>query len=41
MLFPDEKLKLTVAAEGFEPKSEILSLPEGVSRELTFTLKPK
>ncbi len=41
MLLPDEKLKLTVVAEGVEPKSEILSLPEGVTRELTFTLKAR
>jgi uncharacterized GH25 family protein len=40
-LLPDEKIKLTAAAEGFEPKSDILSLPEGVTRELTLTLKPK
>jgi hypothetical protein len=40
-LSPDEKIKLTAAAEGFEPKSDILTLPEGVTRELTLTLKPK
>ena len=40
-LLPDEKIKLTAVAEGFEPKSDILSLPEGVTRELTLTLKPK
>jgi hypothetical protein len=40
-LLPDEKIKLTASAEGFEPKTEILSLPEGTSRELTFRFKPK
>jgi hypothetical protein len=41
MLFPDEEFQLTAAAEGFEPSSEILSLHEGVIKELTFTLKRK
>ena len=39
-LLPDERIKLTAVAEGFEPKSDILSLPEGATRELTLTLKP-
>jgi hypothetical protein len=40
-LFPDEKFKLTVTAEGYEPRSEVLSLSEGVTKELIFTLKTK
>jgi hypothetical protein len=41
MLFPDERFKLTVTAPGYEPRSEILSLAEGITKDLTFTLKAK
>ena len=38
-LLPDEKFTLTVEAEGYEPKSETLKLPEGAVKELEVRLK--
>jgi hypothetical protein len=40
-LFPDEDVTLTATAEGYEPQSEKLTLPEAAIKEITLTLKPK
>ncbi len=40
-LLPDEEFTLTVEAEGYEPKSEKLSLPEGAVKELEVQMKKK
>ena len=40
-LLPDEGFTLTVEAEGYEPKSEKLKLPEGAVKELEVRLKRK
>ena len=40
-LLPDEEFTLTVEAEGYEPKSEKLKLPEGVTKELEMKLKKR
>jgi len=38
-LLPDEEFTVTVEAEGYEPKSEKLKLPEGAVKELEVQLK--
>jgi protocatechuate 3,4-dioxygenase beta subunit len=40
-LLPDEEFTLTVEAEGYEPKSEKLELPEGATKELEVKLKER
>ena len=38
-MLPDEKVKFTVTAKGFETATEEVSLPEGESKELEFKMK--
>jgi hypothetical protein len=40
-LFPDEPATFKAEAEGFEPKSETVTLPEGATKDITFTLTAK
>jgi len=40
-LLPDQPLTLTVSADGYRPRSEMLQLPEGVTKELELVLDPK
>jgi len=40
-IFADEDNTINVLAAGFEPKSEKVKLPEGATKELTFTSKTK
>jgi beta-lactamase regulating signal transducer with metallopeptidase domain/protocatechuate 3,4-dioxygenase beta subunit len=40
-LFPDEEVTFTAEAEGYEPKSEMIKLPEGATKDVTFSLKKK
>ena len=38
-LLPDENLTLTVQADGFQPYSQTVNLPEGTTREIEARLK--
>jgi beta-lactamase regulating signal transducer with metallopeptidase domain/protocatechuate 3,4-dioxygenase beta subunit len=40
-LFPDDEVTFTAQAEGYAPKSEKMTLPEGDKKELTFVLEKK
>jgi len=40
-LLPDREVEITVAAEGFEPATRTLKLPEGAKEEVSLVLKPK
>lgn len=40
-MLPDEEVTFTAKADGFEPASEKVSVPEGEKRELVLTLKKK
>jgi hypothetical protein len=40
-LLPDREVNVTVSADGFEPVSRKLTLPEGKTEELNFVLEPK
>jgi beta-lactamase regulating signal transducer with metallopeptidase domain len=40
-LLPDEEVTLTAQAEGYQPRSEKIQLPEGATKELTLELDKK